>query len=845
LTIQRVRWLRIGGLWAVVVVQPLLDLTGANPEFFIAHRARPADIVLLIVALTIALPAILAAIVWVAARAGPRASTAALYCVLAALAGLQAMQLVVRAGAETWPATLAAASAAGAGVVLAYRTWASVRSFFSVLSIAALIVPGVFFSQPGIGTLVFGASQSANAAPAPNGKRGGSASTVVLSIFDELPLVSLLDAGRNIDAALYPNLAALAKDAVWFRNATTVDDFTRYALPAILSGRYPERPALPSAVDYPNTLFTLVHRTHRLEVSEAVTALCPATLCTPVDAGSAVSRLAAMGRDLRVVFLHLILTPDLTRGLPDPSTTWAGFGTYDAAAPGDPDAQPQDEAGAGSDADRVRDRWRQGIAAARVAPVRQFIAGISREDPQPTLYFLHTLISHQPHHMLPIGRENKTWNLLPGRRGWNRDEPWTVAQHYQRHLLQVGYVDYLIGRLVAQLKSVGLYDRALIVITSDHGVSYLPNAPQRTLIDRTADEIMRVPLLVKFPKSLGIASRISDDNVESIDILPTIADVLDLDVPWHVDGSSLVDSYRPARRTKQMFSGDRRRRQNFSATGPDIVPALERKLELFGDGTRNRQRAPRLAAFESLIGQPLAALRIVDGGPTAEITDAWEFEHVDLATPAIPFDVSGRFASPLPRAAVALGINGVIEAVTQTWESNARGWSATPRFDAWRQGRNAIDIFLIERDPSGLVLRRTMLKGVRPAGLNLVSAAAANEWGVVQGGLYPREARADGTEFRWTRDRAELTNLSTHERPQAVRVDVLKVPENKPKLLTIEANDCVLFRGQVGSGWSGTLPLDRCSALRGELTLRFTTTVSRGRTDPRRLGVALSRVAVQ
>ena len=329
-------WLHVGGFWAIAVVQPLLDLVAANPEFFVAHRAGRFDILLLVISLSFGLPSLLAAAAWAAGRAGPRIGIAVLYAVLGSLAGLVAMQLAVRAGASSWPVAVAIAAVAAAGLVTAYHAWAPVRSFFSVLSLAVLIVPVLFLSMPGIRSMVWGGTTAA-AFSAPSADHGGSVTTpVVLVIFDELPLVSLLDANRRIDSALYPHFASLASDGVWFRNATTVDDYTKYALPAMLSGRYPSRVALPSAIDYADTLFTLLAPTHRLEVSEAVTALCPPTLCAAPDPPSLRARIAAMSGDLRVVFLHLVLTSDLTQSLPDPTTTWAGFAGGDARVPTDP-----------------------------------------------------------------------------------------------------------------------------------------------------------------------------------------------------------------------------------------------------------------------------------------------------------------------------------------------------------------------------------------------------------------------------------------------------------------------------------------------------------------------------
>ena len=102
-------------------------------------------------------------------------------------------------------------------------------------------------------------------------------------VFDELPLVSLLDEERSIDPALYPNMSALAHDGVWFRNATTVSAYTRWALPAIVTGLRPKRDAVPTSGNYPDTLFSFLGRTHRFEVIESLSAMCPRILVRRPD----------------------------------------------------------------------------------------------------------------------------------------------------------------------------------------------------------------------------------------------------------------------------------------------------------------------------------------------------------------------------------------------------------------------------------------------------------------------------------------------------------------------------------------------------------------------------------
>ena len=65
---------------------------------------------------------------------------------------------------------------------------------------------------------------------------------VVVAVFDQLPLASLLDREGELDRTLYPHFAALAGEATWFRNASAVTEATTYALPAIVTGNYPARP---------------------------------------------------------------------------------------------------------------------------------------------------------------------------------------------------------------------------------------------------------------------------------------------------------------------------------------------------------------------------------------------------------------------------------------------------------------------------------------------------------------------------------------------------------------------------------------------------------------------------
>ena len=62
---------------------------------------------------------------------------------------------------------------------------------------------------------------------------------VVLVIFDEFAMSSIMTERGTIDAVRYPNFGALARSSTWHRNATTVHDYTFWAVPAILTGMRP------------------------------------------------------------------------------------------------------------------------------------------------------------------------------------------------------------------------------------------------------------------------------------------------------------------------------------------------------------------------------------------------------------------------------------------------------------------------------------------------------------------------------------------------------------------------------------------------------------------------------
>lgn len=133
------------------------------------------------------------------------------------------------------------------------------------------------------------------------------------------------------------------------------------------------------------------------------------------------------------------------------------------------------------------------------------------------------------------------------------------------HLRQLGYHDYLqlgrfrsfadllaaydegvlaadaeLGRLLAVLRETGLYDDALIIVTSDHGESFMDHGVWVGHgLFLTEDEI-RVPLVIKLPGNRHAGTRVTE-MVRLLDVAPTVLDTVDISAPSSFSGLSLID----------------------------------------------------------------------------------------------------------------------------------------------------------------------------------------------------------------------------------------------------------------------------------------------------------------
>jgi hypothetical protein len=681
-TLREALWAYLGlaVLWTFAVAQPLFDLLKDNPEFFAARGSSGFDIVSFSILLVVLPPLLMLGIELLVGLAGRTAREGAHLVLIAILVALIAAQAIKKTVELPDPVMIVASLAIGSAVATLYAAAEPVRSFLRVLSPAPVVFLALFLFTDPISKLAFPDEAQARTI-------GGVAQApIVMVVFDELPTATLMDDRGRIDAARFPGFGELAGSATWFKNAYTVYDSTDRATPAIMDGNLPDEDKLPTSADHPNSIFSLFANTHRLNVSEEATSVCSRDLCDDERLDESYgSRMSSMSEDLGLVWLHVVSPPDIESDLPSVSENWGNFGG--GAEEEQPDAPAVD----------VREHTIGNLQGGREARFEQWIEAI-QPGRRPQLAFKHTLLPHVPWQYLPDARRyRRTANdAVPGLSTQSYEDQGQLNVLLQRHILQTGFADYELRRLWRHLKDEGLWDDALIVVAADHGVAFPLGSVQRRRLKReTADEIAAVPLLIKAPGQKR--ARVDDAWVETIDILPTIFDVLELDPRVEMDGRP-ASSPKVQRRDELRFlirntfevlriPGDVFEREK------DAV--VDRNVRLFGTGRDGPERVYRLGPNQELLGRPASA-----AGDRLDVDFAYaaDYEDVDPNSTYLPNHVVGRVRSEgEPGREIAVAVNGTIVGVGSTFElvegDEGELVSVMVPPSAFRPGRNRVEVF--------------------------------------------------------------------------------------------------------------------------------------------------------
>lgn len=566
-------------LSTVAVAQPLLQLYGDNVAIFAAANYEGAIVVWFALAVLLVPPLVFTLIDGLTLYAIPRIEKVVHHGLV--FIGLWAIASVMFRTVSFGPWVFDALFTAiiAAALLTAFTRFSLVKSWITLLSPVSLLVAAVFalsaqsvISPPDAEVLEIRKPTSSTVAGPGTPQDNISVLWITL---DEAPLFALLDSNGNINAKRFPGFAELAASSTWYRNVVATSQTTTDAVPSMLTGKFPRSGVGPVLANHPKNLFTLMNGHLSMDAHEVVTALCPRKVCSQVSvsggehianpggvAQSTTSTVAGSNdivvvnrrtpfmsflKDASVVVGHKILPKQLREKLPAIDEGWGGFGaadnednveeSVDTTIPVGPTTTVPltEEVKEKADNTTIRE-WEAGGPQTQIPVVEGVIQRAARSD-RPTLHFVHALIPHRPWILAPdmrasaqIPGDKRPVQLLDGRR-----------DRLQGHLSQFAATDTVIANMVATMKRSANWNRTIIIVTADHGITFQPGEAHRDTVNTkspgTLEDLYRVPLFIKYPDQTG--PMVSDCTASPVDLLATVSAVTGIDAGWTTDGADL------------------------------------------------------------------------------------------------------------------------------------------------------------------------------------------------------------------------------------------------------------------------------------------------------------------
>ena len=666
----------VAALWALAFVQPLLDLLGSNPDFFVARGNSTGDILILAFGFTLLPPLALWLVEWLTARISSKAYYCLHFVLLGVIASFFCIQLV--SDLITARSAIVLLVSFALGFLLAWTIFRFIfaRNLMDILIIAPAVVLLLFIFNSRTSDLIFPKEGDFELAA-----DSGRNVPVVLVIYDELGTSNLMTSKGGIDGQRFPNFARLAKTSTWYKNESTTAFFTPLAVPGILTGIRASAETLPTWQEQPDNLFSQLGRNRPLHVLEPITAICPDDLCPDRNANAGqLTRLKSLVSDLKYVEGKLILPPGLARKLPDVSSNFEGFG----------EGREDENLKLGK-----RKKKRGNLAVKPEAQsdpeiYRQFIREIPDSDRGLTVMHMHL-----PHQVWKYDLQGNQYNDSPITLLSRSTGNWMVnangiAVSQSRMYVQTGYADRMLGDLRRKLETQGLWDEAIVVVTADHGISFEGNGvPQRQADERAMGEVANPPLFIKYPgQKKGV---ISDKHSMTLDIVPTIAKAVGVKEPYETDGVPLQGPV-PAREVTVT-----------DPKGNETSVSLEEMIRQRNAAIARADQRMGTGGFYTLGPAPQLIGRTVPPVPegTAEVLlDEPDLGRAyDPGEDLVPMFITGTWNGAVPAApkqapVFAIAVNGTVEASARPFNFDGRvHWGALVRPDSLHQGKNTIGIY--------------------------------------------------------------------------------------------------------------------------------------------------------
>lgn len=567
-------------LLTIAVAQPLLQLYSENVAVFAAANYEGAIVVWFAIFVLLVPPAVMTTIDALALYAVPRIEKYVHHSLV--FIGMWATTSVVLRSVSFGPwivDALFTAIIAGA-LLVAYLRFVLVKSWITFLSPVSLLVAAVFalsaqsvIAPPDAEVLDIKKTTAVTGPGTPQDRI-----SVLWIVLDEAPLFPLLNSQGDVNANRFHGFAELAASSTWYRNVLATSQTTTDAVPSMLTGRFPKSDVGPVLANHPQNLFTLMNGHLSMDAHEVVTALCPRKVCSTVSVsgGDHIAQpdgqtssaaddkektedivianertpFSSFLKDAAVVVGHKILPAGLREKLPAIDEGWGGFGNVDnveqfeestdTTIPSQTTTTLPLTTETQENANRTTvTEWEQGGPLTQIPVVDEVVTRATRSD-RPTLHFVHSLIPHRPWVLAPDLRaaphvpwDKESLDLLDGRR-----------DRLQAHLTQYAATDAIIANMVRSMKRSANWNRTMIIVTADHGITFQQGETHREKVNvnspGTLEDLYRVPLFIKYPDQSDAA--ISDCTASHVDLLATVSAVTGVDAGWITDGKDLRTS---------------------------------------------------------------------------------------------------------------------------------------------------------------------------------------------------------------------------------------------------------------------------------------------------------------
>ena len=211
----------------------------------------------------------------------------------------------------------------------------------------------------------------------------------------------------------------------------------------------------------------------------------------------------------------------------------------------------------------------RGGGLAEIGP--KFLRWLTNSPPEPFLAFLHTYDVHTPyaphaeHRALFLeglepaspGFEASSEQMEDARTSMWTDRPRPLPERDLRFAealydAEIRFVDDWIGTILDRLDALGLSDRTIVVLVSDHGEEFGEHGS--VLHEKPYATVTRIPLVIRLPRAEAGATHLAP--VQGVDLGPTLIDLAGLDPLPHRDGRTLAPALRGERLPRPFAFGE-------------------------------------------------------------------------------------------------------------------------------------------------------------------------------------------------------------------------------------------------------------------------------------------------